>query len=382
MLPTQKLIFIFGTRPEAIKMAPLITLFKEYKDIFENVVVVTGQHREMLDQVLNIFNITPDYDLEVMQEEQTLSDIVVGALQRIENVILTENPDMIFVQGDTSTTFAAALAAFYHKIPVAHVEAGLRTGDKYRPFPEEINRKMTSAVADLHFAPTKRACENLLCEGISRNSIYITGNTVIDAVEAISSRELNLSKLGIDYNKKVILLTAHRRENFGLPMRNICEAVKKIISNYPNEVQIIMPVHMNPNVRRVVNEILGNMKEVILLDPLNYDELVQVMKVSYLILTDSGGIQEEAPAFGKPVLVLREVTERPEAVEAGVVRVIGTNTDAIVSETEKLIADPTEYKRMSKAINPYGDGHASERIVAAVLHHFGFTDRRPKEFGI
>ncbi len=381
----KRILFVFGTRPEAIKTAPVISEVKKHPDLFDPIVVVTGQHREMLDQVLKVFNIRPDYDLMIMEHEQTISSVASKCLQGIEEVIIREHPDIVLVQGDTSTTFASSLAAFYQHVPLAHIEAGLRTGKKYYPFPEEINRRLTSAVADMHFAPTQLAVKNLLAEGSNRSSIYLTGNTVIDALQKVAKKEFSLRHAGIDVKekcRKLILVTVHRRESFGAPLRNICEAIKRIAHKHREVATVILPVHKNPMVSGTVNEILGSAANVKLIDPLDYEPFVHLMKRSHIILTDSGGIQEEAPSLGVPVLVLREETERPEAVLANTVRVVGTNADNIAAEFEKLLTDEKEYDKMSKAINPYGDGKASLRIVAALLHYFGFIDMRPEEFDV
>jgi UDP-N-acetylglucosamine 2-epimerase (non-hydrolysing) len=379
----KKVLFVFGTRPEAIKMATVISEVKKHPDLFDPVVVVTGQHREMLDQVLKVFNIKPDYDLMIMEYEQTVSSIVCRCLQGLEDVIIREHPDIILVQGDTSTTFASSLAAFYQHVPLGHIEAGLRTGKKYYPFPEEINRRLTSVVADIHFAPTQTSVNNLLSEGINKSAIYLTGNTVIDALQQVAKKEFNLKHAGVsvkEKGKKLILVTVHRRESFGAPLRNICEAIKKIAHKHKEIATVILPVHKNPMVSGTVNDILGCADNVQLISPLDYEPFIHLMKISHIILTDSGGIQEEAPSLGKPVLVLREETERPEAVMANTVKVVGTSTENIVNEVEKLLSDGDEYKSMSKALNPYGDGKASKRIVSAMLHYFGFTDMRPEEF--
>ncbi|MFH1709441.1 MAG: UDP-N-acetylglucosamine 2-epimerase (non-hydrolyzing) [bacterium] len=385
MIHKKKVLFVFGTRPEAIKMAPVISEVKRHLDLFEPVIVVTGQHREMLDQVLKTFRLSPDYDLMIMEEEQTISAVVCRCLQGLEEAIIRERPDIILVQGDTSTAFASSLAAFYQHVPLGHIEAGLRTGKKYYPFPEEMNRRLTSAVADIHFAPTQMAVKNLLSEGINRSSVYLTGNTVIDALQRVAKKEFSLKHAGIDIkekSKKLILVTVHRRESFGAPLRNICEAVRKIALKHKNIATVILPVHKNPMVSGTVHDILGDAANVQLITPLDYEPFVHLMKISHIILTDSGGIQEEAPSLGKPVLVLREETERPEAVMANTVKVVGTNTDNIVNEVEKLLSSSNEYAKMSKAVNPYGDGKASERIVSALLHYFGFIDVRPEEFNM
>lgn len=375
-------MFVFGTRPEAIKMAPVILEVKKHPDILSPVVVVTGQHRQMLDQVVKLFGITPDYDLGIMAENQTITSIVAKSLQGLEEIILREKPDMILVQGDTSTAFAAGLAAFYYRVPLAHIEAGLRTFDKWRPYPEEINRKLISDLADLHFPPTGTALNNLLQEKISRDKIYLTGNTVIDALLQVAGRKFDLEKVGIKLpkNKKVVLVTTHRRESFGGPLRQICAAIKRLAEQFRGEVEFILPVHRNPMVKNVVNELLAGVDNVLLVPPLDYEPFVHLMKASYIILTDSGGVQEEGPSLGKPVLVMREKTERPEAIESGTVKLVGLDEKVIYEESSRLLTDQGEYDRMSQAINPYGDGHAAERTVGAILHYFGALDRRPEEF--
>ncbi|HCX98768.1 MAG TPA: UDP-N-acetylglucosamine 2-epimerase (non-hydrolyzing) [Bacteroidales bacterium] len=374
---------VFGTRPEAIKMAPLIKVLEKCDEI-QTITTVTAQHREMLDQVLNLFNIKPTYDLNIMAPEQTLTQITVKVLQRIESIIKKEKPDLILVHGDTSTTFVSSLAAFYHQIPVGHVEAGLRTYNKYSPYPEEMNRKLTGCMADLHFAPTRMAKDALLKEGIKQESIVITGNTVIDALLQTVNKDYvfkddTLKKLDV-HNKKIILVTAHRRENLGERMQNIFLAIKEIVENNP-DIEVVLPVHLNPVVQQAVHEVLAGVERVRLISPLEYEEFVNLMDRCYLVLTDSGGLQEEAPALGKPVLVLRDTTERPEAVEAGTVKLVGTDRDKIVRETTTLITKPTEYQKMAEAVNPYGDGKAAERILQAILYHFKLTDQPAKEFG-
>ncbi|MEG1254897.1 UDP-N-acetylglucosamine 2-epimerase (non-hydrolyzing) [Clostridium sp.] len=367
-----KVMSIFGTRPEAIKMAPLVKELEKCEYI-DSKVCVTAQHREMLDQVLNLFNIIPDYDLDIMKNKQTLTGVTSRVLQGLESVFEEEQPDMILVHGDTTTTFAGALSAFYKQIKVGHVEAGLRTQDKYFPFPEEMNRKLTGAMADLNFAPTKGARSNLLREGIDDKSVYITGNTVIDAMKytvdknyIFQNEELN----SIDFmNRKVIMVTAHRRENWGEGIENICTALKDIVVNNSN-VELVYLVHLNPVVKEVVEKHLKGVERVHLLPPLDTNETHNLMDRCFMVMTDSGGLQEEAPHLGKPVLVLRDVTERPEAVSAGTVKLIGTVKATIVAEANNLITNEEEYNSMSRAINPYGDGFASERIVKAILEHF------------
>ncbi|HHW58114.1 MAG TPA: UDP-N-acetylglucosamine 2-epimerase (non-hydrolyzing) [Clostridia bacterium] len=378
-----KVVSIFGTRPEAIKMAPLIKALEKEKD-FESKVCVTAQHRDMLDQVLRLFNIVTDYDLNIMKERQTLFQITTSVLTGLEEVFKKENPDLVLVHGDTTTTFVAALAAFYNKIKIGHVEAGLRSFNKWFPYPEEINRKLTGVLADLHFAPTPKAKTNLLKEGVSEDSIFITGNTVIDAMAYTIKkdyvfRDERLNK--IDYeNKKVIVITAHRRENWGKPLENICNALKDISLEYGNKVYIVYPVHMNPVVRETVFNILGGLDNVLLLEPLDTDEMHNLMARCYMVMTDSGGLQEEVPFLGKPVLVLRDVTERPEAVEAGTVKLVGTAYEKIYKEASILLKNKEEYDRMANAVNPYGDGKASFRIVQAIKYVFGLTGIKPEEY--
>jgi len=382
MMNQKRLMFVFGTRPEAIKMAPVIKEVAKYPDMLEALTVVTGQHREMLDQVMKIFKLEPDYDLAIMQKNQTLINIVNKSLNGVEEIILREKPDMLLVQGDTSTAFAAGLAAYYYKVPLGHVEAGLRTFDKWRPYPEEMNRKLLSALADLHFAPTLTSVNNLIAERVSREGIYLTGNTVIDALLQVTQKKFDLGKTGIklDKKKKMVLVTAHRRESFGAPIRQICAALRRLAQDFHSEAEFVIPVHRNPQVQDVINELLGGVDNVTLTEPLDYEPFVHLMKAAYLILSDSGGVQEEAPSLGKPVLVLREKTERPEAVLAGTVKLVGMDEQKIYDEAARLLTDQAEYDRMSRAINPYGDGQASGRIVASILHYFGALDRRPEEF--
>lgn len=382
MINRKRIMFVFGTRPEAIKMAPVVEKVESYPDILQPIVVVTGQHRQMLDQVLRIFAIHPDYDLGIMEENQTLTNILSKAMQGLEDAIIKEKPDMLLVQGDTSTTFAAALEAYYYKIPLGHVEAGLRTFDKWRPFPEEINRRLTTVMADLHFAPTRTSANNLKAEGINDGSIYLTGNTVIDALLQVAGKSYDLKKAGVELapGKKIVLVTTHRRESFGRPLRNTCQAIARLAQTLSKEIQIVIPVHKNPMVKNTVAEILGEIDNVVLIDPLDYLPFVHLMKASYLILTDSGGIQEEAPSLGKPVLVLRDKTERPEAITAGTVKLVGTDEELIYTEAVKLLTEPAAYETMSRAVNPYGDGVAADRIVQAILYYFGATDKKPKEF--
>ena len=361
-----KILSVFGTRPEAIKMAPVVKELERRPDKFKSVVAVTAQHREMLDQVLNLFAIRPDYDLDIMKPGQDLFDITTRALMGLKPILEQEEPDVLLVQGDTTTTFVAALAAFYFKIKVGHVEAGLRSFDKYHPFPEEINRSLTTAIADYHFAPTKTARENLLKAGISEAGIHVTGNTVIDALVQTVKPEYTFAQPDlqpVDFAKKrIILVTAHRRENWGEPLRQICRAIREIVEAV-DDVEVVFSVHLNPVVRQTANEILGDVGRIHLIQPLDYEPFVQLINKAHLILTDSGGIQEEAPSLGKPVLVLREVTERPEGVEAGTVRVVGRDTQQIIHTALLLLNNSGEYEKMARSVNPYGDGHAGERIA-------------------
>lgn len=368
-----KVVSIFGTRPEAIKMAPVIKELESRPQLIEQRLVVTAQHREMLDQVLRLFSLRPDYDLSVMRPDQDLFDITVAVLEGLKEVLKRERPDMVLVQGDTTTTFAGALAAFYCRIPVGHVEAGLRTYEKYAPFPEEMNRVLTSRLADLHFAPTARARDALLKEGISGEGVLVTGNPVIDALLMAVRVPCQLApeiERPFRENGRVLLLTTHRRENLGEPLRRIYEALRRILERY-RDVAVLFPVHKNPAVRREVERTLAGVERVYLTEPLDYLPFVNAMRRSYLVLTDSGGIQEEAPALGKPVLVLREVTERPEAVAAGTARLVGTDPERLEAEVSRLLDDEGAYRRMAEAVNPYGDGRAAQRIAQAILWYFG-----------
>ncbi len=358
-----KVMTIFGTRPEAIKMAPLVKELEKYPEIFDSIVCVTAQHRSMLDQVLDIFGIKPDYDLNIMKENQNLWGLTSDVLLGIKDVLEKAKPDIVLVHGDTTTSMAAALSAFYAKIPVGHVEAGLRTFEKYYPFPEEINRVFADSVCSYHFAPTDKSVENLVKSQIPSEHIYKTGNTVIDALlYTLKNNRADLTKIGLDNNLKTVLLTSHRRENFGEPIKNICRAVLELIDKN-KDIQVVYPVHPNPNIKDVVYPMLGGKDRIKLIEPLEYTDFCALMEKSHIILTDSGGVQEEAPALGKPVLVLRTTTERPEAIDYGTVKLVGTDKAKIVEETQKLLDDETAYKKMSEAINPYGDGHACERIV-------------------
>lgn len=364
-----KVMSVFGTRPEAIKMCPLVKELEHYEEI-ESVVCLTGQHREMLQQVIDIFGIQVKYNLDIMQPQQTLTTITTSILERLEPILIRERPDIVLVHGDTSTSFAAALAAFYQQIPVGHVEAGLRTFNRYSPFPEEINRSLTGRIATLHFAPTENNRRNLVNENITED-IYVTGNTVIDAFKTTVKAEYryrNKDVQSIDLaNNRCILMTAHRRENLGAPLVNICHAVKRVVESFP-DVEVVYPVHMNPAVKKTAVSILGGIDKVHLIDPLDVEDMHNLMSRSFLVMTDSGGLQEEAPACGVPVLVLRTETERPEAVEAGTVKVVGVDEETIFRNTKLLLTDCSEYELMAKATNPYGDGHASERIVNAIIN--------------
>ncbi|MCM8756426.1 MAG: UDP-N-acetylglucosamine 2-epimerase (non-hydrolyzing) [Candidatus Omnitrophica bacterium] len=365
----KKIMVVCGTRPEVIKLAPVIKELQKYPERFRVFICATAQHRQMLDDMLNLFKIKPHYDLNIMKEKQSIFEVTTKCLTGIKGIIEKERPDILLVQGDTTTTFATSLASFYLKIPVGHIEAGLRTNDKFRPFPEEINRRLTSHLADFHFVPTKRAQDNLLAEGIQREHIFLTGNTVIDALFYILKVvEKNKNKLNKRFSflnpkrNKLILVTAHRRENFGKPLENVCLALKRIVEKNKN-VEIIYPVHPNPHVFQPVREILKGIERIYLIKPLDYIVFVYLLTKSYLVLTDSGGIQEEAPSLGKPVLVMREKTERPEAIEAGVAMLVGTGKRSIVENVEMLLDSRDVYRKMSQAVNPFGDGKASQRIV-------------------
>ena len=371
----KKILIVFGTRPEAIKMAPLVKEFQQHSNAFETRVCVTAQHREMLDQVLNLFEITPNYDLNIMKPGQDLYDITANVLLGMKNVLSEYKPDIVFVHGDTTTTFSASLAAFYQQIKIAHVEAGLRTGDIYSPWPEEANRQLTSQIAAYHFAPTQTSKENLLRENVNIVNIDVTGNTVIDALFLALYKIENNSTLKqsiitklislYPYNpqKKIILVTGHRRENHGQGFINICNALKTLADNNP-DIDIVYPVHLNPNVQKPVKEILGEVKNIYLIEPLQYEGFIYLMNQSYFIITDSGGVQEEAPSLGKPVLVMRDTTERPEALEAGTVKLVGTDSQKIVAEAQQLLNSTEDYQKMAKAHNPYGDGKACARIIS------------------
>ncbi len=364
-----KVMTIFGTRPEAIKMAPVVKELKKVVDI-DTKVVVTAQHREMLDQVLQLFSIQPDYDLDLMKQQQDLFSITCGVLEGMKDILEKERPDLVLVHGDTTTTMAASLAAFYARIPVGHVEAGLRTRNKYSPYPEEMNRTLTGRIADLHFAPTDTSRENLLHEATARFKIWVTGNTVIDALlETVEQAyEFGPEFAGIDFGKRLLVVTTHRRENWGEPMREIYRALIDLVEEFP-DVEAVFPVHKNPVVRDVARELLEGRERIHLLEPLEYQPFANLLKASYLVLTDSGGLQEEAPSLGKPVLVLRDTTERPEAVQAGTVKLVGTNRKRVYKEAHLLLADADEYNKMARAINPYGDGKAARRIAKVITEY-------------
>ena len=379
-----KVLTVFGTRPEAIKMAPLAIELNKYENI-DAKVCVTAQHRQMLDQVLEIFKIKPDYDLDIMKDRQTLAGITTRVLEGMDDVIKAEKPDIILVHGDTSTSFVAALAGFYNQVKVGHVEAGLRTYDKYSPFPEEMNRQLTGRIADMNFSPTAQNKANLLKENVDESIIFITGNTVIDALKTTVQpnyrfKDKTLNEIDFE-NRRVIIVTAHRRENLGKPLENICNALKHIVEKY-EDVELVYPVHLNPAVRETAFGILGDTERVHLIDPLDVLELHNAMSKSFMVMTDSGGIQEEAPALAKPVLVLRRETERPEAVEAGTVKIAGVDKDVIISLAEELLDSEDAYNKMAHAANPYGDGNASKRICEALLYEFGISNERPDDFKI
>lgn len=374
----KKIMIVFGTRPEAIKMAPLVQVLKDCEQL-KPIVVITAQHREMLDGVLSTFKIKPDYDLDIMKQNQSLSQITSNVLEKMEEVIEIEKPDMMLVHGDTTTTFSGGLAAFYHKVAIGHVEAGLRTYDKYSPFPEEVNRQMVGVISDLNFAPTLKAAYNLEIENKNKDTIVVTGNTAIDTMKTTIDKNYESDILKKHENKRIILLTAHRRENIGEPMHNIFKAIKKIVDNN-EDIAVIYPMHKNPKVREIVNLYLSDNDRIELIEPLGVIDFHNIANQSDLILTDSGGIQEEAPSLNKPVLVLRENTERPEGVEAGTLKVIGNNFDSIYKETQNLLNNKEEYEQMSLAKNPYGDGFASERIRDNILYYFNLTDEKPQAF--
>ena len=376
----KKIMCVFGTRPEAIKMAPVVKAIEQNEHL-QSIVTVTAQHREMLDQVLQLFGITPDYDLNLMKKNQTLTDITAGVLHGLEEILQKEQPDLVLVHGDTTTTFAATLAAFYQQIPVGHVEAGLRSGNLYSPYPEEANRKLTGVMAALHFSPTPEARNNLLRESADDEKIFVTGNTVIDALLTTVHAHYEFADAALqqllDSPGKKVLITAHRRENQGAPMMHIFQAVRRLHETLP-EVQFIFPIHKNPKVRELAAQILGDLERVHIIEPLDYEPFANAMFKVDLILTDSGGLQEEAPALGKPVLVLRDTTERPEAVTAGTVELVGTDEELIYQTALKLLTDADAYGKMANAVNPYGDGKACGRITAAIEYYFGIRDQRPE----
>ena len=377
-----KVMTIFGTRPEAIKMAPVVMALRQHADEIETRTLVTAQHREMLDQVLHLFHIVPEYDLNIMAAGQTLFDITTRAMMGLNEVFQKDRPDLVLVHGDTTTTFAGALAAYYHQIPVGHVEAGLRTHDIYSPFPEEMNRRLTGGIAALHFAPTATAHDNLRAEGVPERDIFITGNTVIDALHHTVRPDYALpAELAqVDFaHRRVLLVTTHRRENLGEPMRHVYRAIHNIIHEI-EDVEVIFPVHRNPKVREIVKEELGHLPRTHLIDPLDYEPFANLMARVFIVLTDSGGVQEEAPALGKPVLVLRDTTERPEAVAAGTVRLVGTDEQRVYGEMMRLLTDSAAYRRMAEAVNPYGDGRAAQRIIEAILYHAGRRSTPPIPF--
>lgn len=377
----KKIMFVFGTRPEAIKMAPLVKAVEAAEDL-EPLVVVTAQHREMLDQVLQLFDVHPSYDLNLMKPGQSLTDITAGVLRGIERIVIKEKPDLVLVHGDTTTTFAGALASFYQQVPIGHVEAGLRSGNMYSPFPEEANRRLTGALTSIHLAPTPQARENLLREGINPDIIYTTGNTVIDALMMTIKDDYTFDddlEKALNVPGRKVLLTTHRRENLGQPMVQIFRAIRKLHERFP-DVHFYFPVHLNPKVRALAKEALSDQERVHMFEPLDYAPFANLINRMDLVLTDSGGLQEEAPAIGKPVLVLRDNTERLEAVEAGTVRLVGADTQLIYDTVETLFTDEEEYARMEHAVNPYGDGKACERIVAAIKHYLGLADDRPQDW--
>lgn len=375
-----KVMTVFGTRPEAIKMAPLVLELQKQSQRFEAITTVSAQHREMLDQVLDIFHIKPDYDLNIMHARQTLTDITSNVLINLDKILKEAKPDIVLVHGDTTTTFAASVAAFYNQIPIGHVEAGLRTWEKYSPYPEEMNRQMTDAMTDLYFAPTNQSKANLLKENHKEDNIYITGNTAIDALKQTVDKGYHhdiLDKVSPD--NKLILLTMHRRENQGEPMRRVFKVIREVVESR-EDVEVIYPVHLSPAVQETAKEILGNTERIHLISPLDVVDFHNLAARSYFIMTDSGGVQEEAPSLGKPVLVLRDTTERPEGVEAGTLKLVGTESEKVKKEMEELLDNDAEYQRMAQAKNPYGDGKASERILDAIAYYFGVTDKKPSEF--
>lgn len=379
----KKIAVIFGTRPDTIKMAPIIQEIKKNSRQFELLTIATAQHRQMLDQVLQVFDIKPDYDLNIMKPKQTLASITKNTIEELDNVFSKEKPDMVLVQGDTTTTFVGSLASFYRQIPVGHIEAGLRTNDKANPFPEEINRRLTSSITELHFAPTETAKKALLKENIDSKNVFVTGNTVIDALKVSVKKKYKFSIMKLNelvgQKKKIVLLTMHRRENWGAPMQGACDAVKRLAMAYP-ELNFIFPVHLNPIVRDVVFPTLGSIENVHLIEPLDYMDFVNLMAKSYLIITDSGGVQEEGPHFGVPILVLRKVTERPEAVKYGTVKLVGLDENKIYSTAKKLLDDKAYYNKIASAVNPYGDGLSAKRTIQIIKNYFGLSKAAVNEF--
>ncbi|HET7629352.1 MAG TPA: UDP-N-acetylglucosamine 2-epimerase (non-hydrolyzing) [Bacillales bacterium] len=379
MTDVKKVMTIFGTRPEAVKMAPLVHELKNYPDEIETIVAVTAQHREMLDQVLRLFSIRPDYDLNIMKDRQTLSDVTTKALTGLDCLLKKVNPDLVLVHGDTTTTFAAGLAAFYNEIGIGHVEAGLRTWNKYSPYPEEMNRQLTGVMADLHFAPTVEARRNLLSENKAHETVFVTGNTAIDALRTTVDADYRHDVLDAVGSDRLLLMTAHRRENIGEPMERIFKAVKRIVTDY-EDVQLVYPVHLNPAVREMAHKVLDGHPRIHLIEPLDVVDFHNFAARAHMILTDSGGVQEEAPSLGVPVLVLRDTTERPEGIEAGTLKLVGTNEADVYASAKSLLEDEALYRTMAKASNPYGDGNASKRIVQAIRCSFGHVADRPADF--
>ncbi|MCM3143642.1 UDP-N-acetylglucosamine 2-epimerase (non-hydrolyzing) [Brevibacillus sp. MER 51] len=378
-MKTVKVMTVFGTRPEAIKMAPLVHELNKYSEQIESVVCVTAQHREMLDQVLDIFDIQPDIDLNIMKDRQTLVGVTTRALESLDETMKEVKPDIVLVHGDTTTTFVASLAAFYNQVAIGHVEAGLRTWDKYSPFPEEMNRQLTGVMADLHFSPTNGSADNLRREAKPEKSIYVTGNTAIDALKTTVREDYTHPVLDRVAGQKLVLMTAHRRENLGEPMRRIFRAVRRLVDEHP-EIAVVYPVHLNPAVQEVAQEILGNHDRISLIEPLDALDFHNFARRAHLILTDSGGVQEEAPSLGVPVLVLRDTTERPEGIEAGTLKLVGTDEEQVYAMAKELLTNQAAYDAMAHAVNPYGDGEASRRIVEAILYHFGLRAEQPEPF--
>lgn len=378
-MKTVKVMTVFGTRPEAIKMAPLVHELNKYSEQIESVVCVTAQHRQMLDQVLDIFDIQPDIDLNIMKDRQTLVGVTTRALESLDETMKEVKPDIVLVHGDTTTTFVASLAAFYNQVAIGHVEAGLRTWDKYSPFPEEMNRQLTGVMADLHFSPTNGSADNLRREAKPEESIYVTGNTAIDALKTTVREDYTHPVLDRVAGQKLVLMTAHRRENLGEPMRRIFRAVRRLVDEHP-EIAVVYPVHLNPAVQEVAQEILGNHDRISLIEPLDALDFHNFARRAHLILTDSGGVQEEAPSLGVPVLVLRDTTERPEGIEAGTLKLVGTDEEQVYAMAKELLTNQAAYDAMAHAVNPYGDGEASRRIVEAILYHFGLRADQPEPF--